>query len=119
LLGASENSSGTEIGQLAKSLVETKKCNPLILLDEIDKTGSSFKTAIHDCLVNILDSAQNHEILDYYLDVKLDFSRATFVVTANDLGKIPNSLRSRMLVVELPGYKVEQKKAIVQKLIQN
>jgi ATP-dependent Lon protease len=119
LLGTSENASGTEIGQLARALVETKKCNPLILLDEIDKAGSSFKTAIHDCLINVLDSIQNHEVLDYYLDVKLDFSQAIFVITANDLGKIPDTLRSRMLIVELPGYDIEQKKAIAQKIIKN
>jgi ATP-dependent Lon protease len=118
LLGTSENSSGTELGQLAKALAETKKCDPLILLDEIDKAGFSFKTAIHDCLINVLDSTQNHEVLDYYLDVKLDFSRAIFVATANDLTKIPEPLRDRMLIVELPGYNKEQKKAIAQKVIQ-
>ena len=63
LLGASENSSGTEMGQLAKALAETKKKDPLILLDEIDKAGSSFKSLIHDCLINVLDSVQNHESL--------------------------------------------------------
>lgn len=119
LLGTSENSSGTEIGQLAKALTETKKCNSLILLDEIDKAGSSFKTAIHDCLLNVLDPVQNHEILDYYLDVKLDFSQVNFVATANDLTKIPKPLQGRMLVVELSGYNIEQKKAIAQKIVQS
>ena len=96
LVGTSENSSGTEIGQLAKSLAETKARDPLILIDEIDKAGSSFKTSIHDCLVNVLDPVQNQEILDHYLDVKLDFSQVTFIVTANDPKKIPDYLLSRM-----------------------
>ncbi|CAG8627593.1 2782_t:CDS:10, partial [Ambispora gerdemannii] len=117
LVGTSESSSGTEIGQLARALIETKSPHPLILLDEIDKTGSSFKNAIQDCLVNVLDPTQNKEILDYYLEVKLDFSQTTFVITANDLKKIPNYLRSRMLIIELPGYNNEQKKEIAQKII--
>ncbi|CFW93238.1 Putative Lon protease [endosymbiont DhMRE of Dentiscutata heterogama] len=120
LLGASENSSGTEIGQLTKALTETKTHDPLILLDEIDKVNSyGGDSAIHNCLNAILDPEQNKEILDYYLDVKLDFSQATFVITANDPKKIPEYLLSRIsTVVELPGYDNEQKKAIVRQFIQ-
>ena len=118
LVGTSENSLGTEIGQLTKALAETKSHEPLILLDEIDKTGTSFKTSIQDCLLNILDPEQNKEVLDHYLDVKLDFSQVNFVVTANDLKKIPNYLLSRMLIIELSGYSVDQKKEIANKIIQ-
>ena len=118
LVGTSENSSGTEIGQLTKALTETKTRDPLILLDEIDKSGTSFKTSIQDCLLNILDAKQNQEVLDHYLDVKLDFSQVNFVVTANDLKKIPNYLLSRMIIIDLPGYNVDQKKEIANKIIQ-
>ena len=118
LTGTSENSSGIETGQLTRALVETKTPNPVILLDEMDKTGSSFRNAIQDCLINILDPTQNQEIIDYYLDVKLDFSQIVFVITANDLQKISQPLRERMHIFELPGYTVEQKKKIVQKIIQ-
>ncbi|CAG8813418.1 1705_t:CDS:2, partial [Racocetra persica] len=101
LLGASENSSGTEIGQLTKALTETKTHYPLILLDEIDKvTSYRSNSAIHNCLNAVLDSAQNKEILDYYLDVKLDFSQTTFVITANDPKKIPEHLLSRISTVD-------------------
>jgi ATP-dependent Lon protease len=118
LTGTSENSSGTEIGQLTRALVATKTPNPLILLDEIDKAGSSLRNAIHNCLVSILDSTQNQEIIDYYLDVKLDFSQIVFVITANDLQKISQPLCDRMQIFELSGYTVEQKKKIAQKIIQ-
>jgi ATP-dependent Lon protease len=118
LVGTSESSSGTEIGQLTKSLVETKTRDPLLLLDEIDKSGSLFKTSIQDCLLSVFDKAQNQEVLDHYLDVKLDFSQVTFIVTANDPKKIPQQLLSRMLVIELPGYNLEQKKEIAKKFIE-
>jgi ATP-dependent Lon protease len=118
LVGTSESSSGTEIGQLAKSLAETKTCDPLILLDEIDKAGTSFKNSIHNCLINTLDPEQNQAVLDHYLDVKLDFSQATFVVTANNPQKIPDYLRSRMLIIELPKYDMKQKKEIAKKIVQ-
>jgi ATP-dependent Lon protease len=41
------------------------------------------------------------------------------VATANDLTKIPLPLRDRMLIVEVPGYNIEQKKLITQQFIQN
>ena len=115
LMGTSENSSGTEIGQLTKSLIEAKSSDPVILLDEIDKT----KPFIHDFLIKILDPEQNQEVLDYYLDVKIDFSQVTFVVTANDQDKIPVYLRSRMTIIELLEYSGEQKKEIANKIVQN
>ncbi|CAG8628710.1 9824_t:CDS:2 [Ambispora leptoticha] len=121
LLGVSEDSSGTETGQLTKALVETKTCDPLILLDEIDKVNSyGGNSSIHNCLNAILDPVQNQEIHDYYLDVKLDFSQVTFIVTVNDRKKIPKYLLSRMpVIVELPGYSNEQKKEIAHKFIKN
>ncbi|WNE40416.1 MAG: Lon protease 2 [Mycoplasmataceae bacterium] len=114
LVGASESSSGIEVGLLTKSLLETKTNNPLILLNEIDKVAS-YKggSTNHACLSNFLDPLHNKEILDHYLDVKLDFSEVTFVITANDSKKIPNYLLSRTsLIVELFGYNLEQKKEI-------
>jgi hypothetical protein len=101
-------------------LIETKTHSTLILLDEFDKV-SSYKgnSAVHSCLNAVLDPAQNKEILDYYLDVKLDFSRVTFVITVNDQGEIPKYLLSRMsVVVELLGYTLEQKEKIAQQFIQ-
>ena len=72
-------------------------------------------------LVNILDSNQNHQVLDNYLDVKLDFSKVFFLITANNKDKIPAYLLSRIgnNIIELEGYNLEEKKAIAEKFIQN
>jgi ATP-dependent Lon protease len=114
LVGNEANSPANNMGQLARALVETKTSDPVILLDEIDKTGLSLK----NCLVNVLDSTQNQNILDHFLEVKLDFSQVTFVITTNDLKKIPDSLSDRMLMVKLPGYTADQKREIAHKIIQ-
>lgn len=114
LLGSEANSPANNMGQLAQALVATKTRDPVILLDEIDKTGSPLKS----CLLSILDPQQNQAVLDYYLDIKLDFSQITFVLTANELKNFLPSLRDRMLIVELPGYNKKQKKEICDKIIQ-
>jgi ATP-dependent Lon protease len=115
LVGTSESSSGSEIGQLAKSLVETQTHTPLILLDEFDK----IRPSLQDSLLAVLDPLQNQTILDYYLDVKLDFSQVIFIITANNLSKIPDYFRSRLATVELTEYSFAQKKEIIQQFIQN
>jgi ATP-dependent Lon protease len=120
LLGTNESSLGTETGQLTKALTETQTCDPLILLDEVDKVNYyGGNSAVHDCLNAVLDPTQNQEVLDYYLDVKLDFSQVTFVVTVNEQKKIPKYLLSKTPeIVDLPGYNLEQKKEIANKFIQ-
>ena len=119
LVGANESSGGTEIGQLTKALAETKTHDPLILLDEIDKVDSyKGNSVVHGCLSAVLDPVQNQEILDCYLDIKLDFSKVTFIVTVNDQNKIPDYLLSRTpVIIKLSGYNMEQKKEIANKLI--
>lgn len=120
LLGVSESSSGTEVGQLTKAFAETKSHDPLILLDELDKINSyKGNSAVYGCLNTVLDPVQNKEVLDYYLDIKLDFSQATFIITVNDESEIPQYLLSRMpVIVKLHGYNLGQKKEIACKFIQ-
>ncbi|CAG8842692.1 39452_t:CDS:2, partial [Gigaspora margarita] len=118
LAGTSESVGGTEIGQLAKALVETRTRNPIIVLEEIDKAGSNYKGNILDYLGAVLDPTQNHEIPDHYLGVKLDFSQVSFIATANELNKIPKHLLSRLAVIELPAYTLEEKQEIAQKIIE-
>lgn len=103
-----------EIGLLTNALVKTESVDALILLDEIDKTPAR----VQNSLLSILDNTQNANIFNHYLDVGLDFSQVTFVVTANDLKSIPKPLRDRMLVIELPDYTTEQKKKIANKIVQ-
>ncbi|CAG8838790.1 11050_t:CDS:1, partial [Gigaspora margarita] len=73
-----------KIGQIAKYLIKEKKSDPLILLDEIDKTSSS----LHNVLLHVLDPEQNKNIYDYCLETELDFFQIIFVTTANDKNKI-------------------------------
>ncbi|WP_147411664.1 AAA family ATPase [endosymbiont GvMRE of Glomus versiforme] len=114
LIGSEADSLANNAGQLTQALIESKVCDPVILLDEVDKTSSSIK----NCLLNVLDNKQNHEVLDYYLEVKLDFSQVIFVITANDLKQIGKNLSDRMLVINLKPYTLEQKKEIASVIIQ-
>ncbi|CAG8755295.1 8383_t:CDS:1, partial [Ambispora leptoticha] len=101
---------GEGVGEIIKAIVETESRDPVVLLDEVDKTSSWFGGgSIEDALLHVLDPEQNRNFKDCYLGVEIDISFFTFLLTANDLAKVPAPLRNRLEIIRLPAYTAEQK----------
>lgn len=103
---------GAMPGKLVQALKECKVMNPVIMLDEIDKLGSSHQGDPASALLETLDPEQNINFLDHYLDLRLDLSKCLFICTANTLDSIPAPLLDRMDVIRLSGYLADEKVAI-------
>ncbi|QRV25782.1 endopeptidase La [Marinomonas foliarum] len=99
-------------GKFVQALKDVEVENPVIMLDEIDKIGSSFQGDPASSLLEALDPEQNVEFLDHYLDMRIDLSKALFICTANQLDTIPAPLLDRMDVIRLSGYIGDEKLAI-------
>ncbi len=108
---------GAMPGKLIQAFKFTQTMNPVIMLDEVDKMGSSYQGDPASALLEVLDPEQNVEFLDHYLDVRCNLSDVLFIVTANVLDTIPEPLKDRMDIMRLSGYIMQEKLEIAKKYL--
>lgn len=108
---------GAMPGRITQGLIDAKKMNPVIVLDEIDKVSRSQRGDPTAALLEILDPEQNKEFRDYYLNFDIDLSKVIFIATANDVSRIPTPLRDRMEFITVSSYTPQEKFEIAKRYL--
>jgi ATP-dependent Lon protease len=109
LRGQERSLPSAEPGQIIKSLRRIQVKNPVILLDEIDRTAESARAEIMGVLLELLDPEQNNAFSDAYIDYPFNLSKVLFLASANNTNGIANAVLDRLEVIQMPGYSDEEK----------
>ncbi|MES2785706.1 MAG: AAA family ATPase [Pseudomonadota bacterium] len=88
-------------GLAFNALVLGECANPLIVLDELDKAGRSRQDDSTSPLHSLLEPVTATHFKDAFAGMPFDASRVTWLATANDASRIPDSIRSRFIEVHI------------------
>lgn len=111
--------SGSEPGMIIKSLIQMKYTNGVFFIDEVDKTSKTYHgKELEHSLLHILDFTQNHDFRDKYMpEISVDLSGCIFILSMNDTLLMDNALISRIPIININGYTVDDKITILQSYI--
>lgn len=116
LTGHSAFWKASDAGLIFKTLASCSTLSPIIVFDEIDKLSIHKDYSPFSTFHQLLEPENSASIYDEFLELEFNASFIIYILTANNKHTIPESLLSRMTVIEIQNPDVQQMKIISQKI---
>lgn len=115
IYGEDKNYKSADIGNFVNGIVETEVLNPVMLIDEIDKTVNvRDDIALEDELLPIFNNKERM-VTDNFLSFPISFEKSLFVFTCNDLGLLSEPFKDRCKIIRFEHTEKERMKRIISK----
>jgi ATP-dependent Lon protease len=116
ILGHRRTFLGAQPGIFVRRLCDAGVCNPVILVDNIDRVVEEYSQGnVPAVLLSVLHPARSARFVDRFLNFPFDLSQAIFITTASSADEIPDSFSDHLDIIELPGYIEPEKLHIAEK----
>jgi ATP-dependent Lon protease len=101
LSGASSQWKNAKPGKVFETLLNGSYANPVLVVDEIDKTGGEHQYDPLGALYSLLEPDTATQFVDEFVEIPIDASSVVWIATANDQGRIPEPILNRMNVYQI------------------
>lgn len=96
-----------------RTLGASDHANPLIVLDEIDKSGNTSGGDPVESLLPLLQRDMSRDFVCPYLQGTIDLSWISWIATANDLSRVPDPIKDRMKIFRVSAPQGEGLRQVV------
>lgn len=101
LIGHPTTWKGARMSVVNEALLGGDTAQPVLLLDELDKFQTHRDEQPYHVLLTLLEVENSRALLDEYLRVSFDLSRAIVIATANDVHRLPGYIRDRLVMFDI------------------
>lgn len=112
-IAGTEKGWGTaQTGIPVETLLASRVANPIMVVDEIDKAGTTYRmsggsSSLTTSLLQLLEPGTARHSECPYFRVPFDMSRVVWIMTGNEIERVPAPLRDRSRVFILPSLSAD------------
>ena len=115
--GVPRSAPGAQPGKVLRALQESRVCNPVLMIDGVDRLSGEGGLQVVELLLDLLDPESSSRFTDRFLGLPVDLSHAVLILCANNLDLVPDALQERMEVIEVAGYSEDEKLEIARRFL--
>jgi ATP-dependent Lon protease len=113
LTGSHTSWTSARPGSLISLLASGESASPVVVVDEADKIIDA-QYPVLPVLLDLLERDTAKQFRDEFFEMEFDASKIIFVLTANSIAGVPQSLLSRVEVFNVPNPEPKQRLRIIQ-----